>query len=104
MRSNKAHIERVQQATETKIAKQYNQEFQKAINAGANVLLTKEEKNNYVGPIHYLTHFQVFNPGSICLRVVADSAFPNVHTKLSLNDCVKAGAYALYIILHVILR
>ena len=111
MRDNSAHVKKVQQSKEVRTTKEgrlpepYNQEFQKFLDNKVLVPVTEEDKK-YKGPVHYLTYFAVLNPGSssTSLRIVADFAFPKVLTKLSLNDCIKAGPNALNDILHVILR
>ena len=92
MKNNKSHVIKVQEYKEEQIHKQglteqYNKENQKAMDGGALVLLEEEEQINYKDAVHYLNPFSVLSPSSAStsLKMVANIACPNVHSKLSLN-------------------
>ena len=71
----------------------YNKELQEFIGRGVLRELTKEELENWEGPINYNSHYGVLKPGSTTtkLRVVSNSSLDNNNSGLSLNDCLPKG-------------
>ena len=62
--SNHIQALAVQKSHEKRVLKEnilddYNNEMQKALDAGSVVKLTKEEMNEWKGGIHYIAHFQI---------------------------------------------
>ena len=86
----------------------YNQELKKFLDRGAIVKLSEEEIESYKaigGPVNYVTHHGVYNPGSTTtfLRVVTNSSLKNKNANLSPNCCMQRGPNALSSLLEVII-
>ena len=68
----------------------YNKEFQKFLDRGVLVTLTREEINSYTGPINYVTHHSVLKDSvTTPIRIVSNSSTRNNGT--SLNKCLVKG-------------
>ena len=67
--------------------------------------LSHEEMSAWHGPVHYISVFAVVKPDSVSTRtrVVSNSAMKNVHSKLSLNDCLWPGPDTLAALLSCLL-
>ena len=72
------------------ILERYNDEIQKAINAGTLRKLSMDEMKEWVGPTNYNTVFPVIKEESVStkVRVVCNSAQINSVVGLSVNDCM----------------
>ena len=57
------------------------------------VEVSREEIDNYKGPVNYNNHFEVINENSSStrLQIVSNSAQKNARSGLSLNDCMAKG-------------
>ena len=55
---------------------QYNQQFDDLVKRGVLVEIPKEEQESYDGPVYYVSHHEVFKPGSSStpLRIVINSS------------------------------
>jgi hypothetical protein len=111
MSDNKWQAVKVQSQIEKRLVKtgrlaQFNQEMEKAIGAGAVRELSSEEMGKYQGPIHYISVFAVFKPGSVStpLRIVSNSAMKSATSGLSLNDCIEEGPNILADLLEVLIH
>ena len=111
MRSNRQQVEKIQERIEARLLKNglhqaYIEEFQKAEAKGTVVELTREEINNYRGPVNYNNHFEVIKEGSSTtkLRIVSNSAQKNARSGLSLNDCMARGPDLLALLEEVLLH
>ena len=84
----------------------YNGEMARMVESGAVRKLSEEELKMHRGPVHYEPHFPVMNPesSSTKLRIVADSACKNMHSKKSFNDLVLPVPNALNDITDVQMR
>ena len=96
--NNRGQALAIQKKVESKLLKagrleEYNAEMQKQIDRGVAVPRDETELQAYEGPLNYVAHFAVFNPESPStkLRIVSHSALKNVHTGLSVNDCMLEG-------------
>ena len=95
--SNRSQALAIQKKVEAKLQKagrleEYNVEMKKQIERGAAKPRDVSELENNKGPLNYVAHFAVFNPDSPStkLRIVSHSALKNIHTGLSVNDCMHA--------------
>ena len=63
------------------------------IEAGTLRIISREELATYSGPVHYVTIFPVYKEDSVTtkVRVCTNSAMPNKHSGLSLNDVMYKG-------------
>ena len=69
---------------------QYVEQFKDMVSRKVVTEISEKEKAAYIGPINYITHHEVYKPGSIStpIRLVSNSSFKNGNTNL--NDiCVK---------------
>ena len=81
----------------------YNQEIQKILDRAAAVELTKEEMDNWSGPINYISHHGVEQPSvTTPLRIVTNSSLKNGGK--SLNDCLIKGPNSLNSMFDIMLR
>ena len=65
----------------------YNKEFQKYLDRGAAVKLTKQEIEEWKGPVNYISHHGVVQDSvSTPLRIVTNSSLKNGIR--SLNECL----------------
>ena len=81
----------------------YNEEIKKYMDRGTFVILSKEELEEYCGPVQYITHHGVMKDSvSTPLRVVTNSSFRN--GKYSLNDILPKGPNSLNDMLEVTVR
>ena len=81
----------------------YNQEIQKYIDRGAAVKLSKEELEEWKGPINYISHHGVERPSPTTpLRIVTNSSLNNAGN--SLNSCLIGGPNSLNPMLDIALR
>ena len=110
LKDNLTQVVPIQRNIEKRVIKSgnldsYNKELNKAIEAGSVVRLSKEDINQYTGPVSYCTHFPVFKPGSTStpLRIVFNGALKNRHCNLSPNDCMHKGPNALNSLLEVLM-
>ena len=85
---------------------EYNKEMQKQMDRGVAKQRDLKELEGYGGPLNYVAHFAVFNPESPStkLRIVSHSALKNIHTGLSVNDCMYAGPNQLTDLLEVLIK
>ena len=85
---------------------EYCAEMGKTIESGAAKLMSEEQLTGWQGPVHYVSHFAVFSPSKVStkLRIVSNSKQKNVHSKLSLNDCMDEGPDAINNLVDVLLR
>ena len=81
----------------------YNQEFQKYVDRGGIVKLTSQEKEEYKGPINYISHHGVITDSvTTPLRIVTNSSLKN--GTYSLNECLARGPNSLNSMLDISLR
>ena len=81
----------------------YNQEFQKYIDRGGVVKLTKQEIEEYKGPVNYISHHGVIQDSvTTPLRIVTNSSLKN--GTYSLNECLARGPNSLNSMLDISLR
>ena len=81
----------------------YNKEFQKYLDRGAAVKLTKEEIENWKGPVNYISHHGVEQDSQTTpLRIVTNSSLKNGIR--SLNECLVKGPKSLNSMLDITLR
>ena len=66
--------------------------------------ISKEEMESYCGPINYITHFGVEQPGSVTtkLRLMSHSSLKN--GPRSLNECLPKGPNSLNSMFEVMIR
>ena len=69
----------------------YVDQFEDMIKRGVVSEITEEEKKIYKGPVNYITHHEVYKPGSTStpVRLVSNSSFKNGDSNL--NDCLVKG-------------
>ena len=111
MRSNRQQVEKIQRSIEARLIKKglhtaYIKEFEKAMAEGTVVEVSREEIDNYKGPVNYNNHFEVINENSSStrLRIVSNSAQKNARSGLSLNDCMAKGPDLLALLEDVLLH
>ena len=111
MRNNRNQVEKIQKRIETSMCKDstfqaYKAEMEKAFQSGAVRELTREETEEWSGPVHFLTLFPVHKEASVStkLRIVSNSALVNALSGLSLNDCLWGGPNALAELLAVLVH
>ena len=81
----------------------YNLEFQKYLDRGAAVKLSKQELDEYKGPINYISHHGVIQDSvTTPLRIVTNSSLKN--GTWSLNECLARGPNSLNSMLDITLR
>ena len=81
----------------------YNQEIQKYLDRGAAVKLSKEEIDEWKGPVNYISHHGVERPSPTTpLRIVTNSSLNNGGN--SLNGCLIGGPNSLNPMLDIALR
>jgi hypothetical protein len=81
----------------------YNGEIQKYLDRGAAVRLTKEEMEEWKGPLNYISHHGVEKPSPTTpLRIVTNSSLNNGGN--SLNGCLIGGPNSLNPMLDIALR
>ena len=64
MKDNRQQVEKIQRSIETRLIKKdlhqaYIKEFEKAMREGTVVEVSREEMDNYTGPVNYNNHFEV---------------------------------------------
>ena len=81
----------------------YNKEFQKYLDRGAAVKLTKQEIDEWQGPVNYISHHGVVQDSvTTPLRIVTNSSLKNGTT--SLNECLVKGPKSLNSMLDITIR
>ena len=81
----------------------YNEQVQQILDRGAAVKLSKQEMEEYVGPVQYISHHGVLKDSvSTPCRMVTNSSFNNCGR--SLNSCLATGPNSLNPMLDVLLR
>ena len=107
--NNRSVVVSMAQKLESRLEKKdlvgrYNDEFQKYIDRGVIVPLSQQELAEYCGPINYITHFGVEQPGSVTtkFRLVSHSSLKN--GARSLNDCMPKGPNSLNSMFAVTIR
>ena len=81
----------------------YNKEFQKYLDRGAAVALSRQEIEDYKGPVNYISHHRVIQDSvTTPLRIVTNSSLKN--GKYSLNECLARGPNSLNSMLDIALR
>ena len=102
MVDNSRQAAKIQQSMERHMVRSgthadYVAEMDKAISESKVRELSEAEMSTWHGPVHYVTTFAVVKPDSVSTktRIVSNSALKNVHSKLSLNDCMWPGPNAL---------
>ena len=81
----------------------YNSEMQKYVDRGVVVRLTRQEMDEWKGPINYISHHGVEKLSvTTPLRIVTNSSLKNGST--SLNGCMIAGPNSLNSMLNIGLR
>ena len=70
---------------------QYVRQFQDMLDRGVVKEITPQEISQYSGPVNYITHHEVYKPGSLStpVRLVSNSSFRNGSTNL--NDLTVKG-------------
>ena len=98
-------------AVETRIIKNhmeesYNAEIRKYQDIGGIFPLSKEEVQNYPGPVHFIAHHEVLKPSSNSTpcRIVANSALINRTCGKSLNSILMKGPNCLNSLVDVLIR
>ena len=72
----------------------YNQEIKKALDRGAAVMLTEQEKADWKGPVNYIVqHGVIQDSATTPFRVVSNSSLKN--GTYSLNECLVRGPNSL---------
>ena len=111
MRDNLHQVTKIQAAIEKRQIRDgkhvsYNEEFRKMVERGALRLLSEEEMCSWKGPVNYNTLFSVSKDDSVSskTRIVSNSAQKNIHSGLSLNDCMYQGPDCLSSLLDVLLH
>ena len=111
MRNNRQQVLKIQEKIETRnisngTQEDYIKEMEKAIAEGTVKELSREEIDNYAGPVNYNNHFEVLKEGSVstALRIVSNSAQKNARSGLSLNDCMKKGPDEMALLAEVLLH
>ena len=111
MGSNRQQVEKVKRSVEFRLIKKglhkaYIKEFKKAAVEGTMVDISREEMDNYTGPVNYNIHLNVINENSSStrLRIVSNLAQKNARSGLSLNDCMAKGPDLLAIIEDILLH
>ena len=96
LRDNRAQAVAIAERTEDRLIKsselaKYNDQFIDFINRGLVVELSKEEEKAYAGPSHYISHHEVYKPGSTStpMRLVTNSSLK--FDGVSPNDFWKKG-------------
>ena len=106
--NNRAKVIKMAEKQEKRMLKSglhdvYCKEIQKYIDRGGVVKLTKEEKDNWRGPVNYISHHGVFTDSTTTpLRVVTNSSLNNGGR--SLNDCLPTGPNSLNPMMDIMLR
>ena len=106
--NNRAAVIKMAEKQEKRMIKsghlaKYNQEFQKYLDRGAVVKLSKEEIQNWKGPINYISHHGVVSDSvTTPLRIVTNSSLKN--GTRSLNECLARGPNSLNSMLDITLR
>ena len=74
---------------------QYTDQFQDMVNQGVVSEISQNEISAYRGPVNYITHHDVFKPGSLStpVRLISNSSFKNRTTNL--NDLRVKGSNTL---------
>ena len=81
----------------------YSKEIQKYIDRGGVVKLSKDEIENWKGPVNYISHHGVVTASPTTpLRVVTNSSLNNGGR--SLNDCLPTGPNSLNPMLDIMIR
>ena len=107
--NNRATVIKMAEKQERRLVKigkmeAYNKEIQKYIDRGGVVKLSKQEMEEWKGPVNYISHHGVDQPGSATtpLRVVTNSSLNNGGR--SLNDCLPRGPNSLNPMLDITIR
>ena len=68
--------------------------------------ISREEMDNYMGPVNYKHHFEVINKNSSStrLRIVYNSAQKNARSGFLLNNCMGKGPDLLALLKDVLLH
>ena len=99
----KMALKQEQRLTKTGHLAKYNQEFQKYLDRGAAVKMSKEEILNWKGPVNYISHHGVISDSvTTPLRIVTNSSLKN--GVRSLNECLARGPNSLNSMLDITLR
>ena len=83
----------------------YNIEFEGYVERGVFKELSKDEMENWTGPVNYISHHGVPKPSSVstALRVVSNSSLKNTQSGgVSYNDLLVKGPNSLQPLLQVI--
>merc|ERR1711867_253012 len=111
MRSNVRQARAVQANVEKMVSsmgveKEYVNEMEKVEAAGAIIEIPEQEKEEWTGPCHYVTHFPVLKPSSTStqVRVVSNAKMVNAVSHLSFNDTLMEVPNALAKIYDVTLQ
>ena len=81
----------------------YNEELMKYITRGILVPISKEEMEEYKGPVNYITHHAVERPSATTpFRIVTNSSHRN--GVRSLNDCLPKGPNSLNSMFNISIR
>ena len=75
----------------------YNKQLEDFIARGAVSIISEEERKAYKGPVNYVDHHPVHNPGSLSTpyRVVINSSLDNNNQGISVNDMWPKGPNSL---------
>ena len=75
----------------------YNDQFKDFIARGAISLISEQEMRDYTGPVNYVDHHPVYNPGSLStpVRLVVNSSIDNNNQGVSVNDLWPKGPNSL---------
>ena len=110
LQNNKTQAIAMTQKTEKRLSKdkraaeKYNEQFDDFLKRGIFKEITKEDERNYDGPIFYITHHEVFKPGSSStpVRLVINSSLK--YNNISLNDILMKGPNSLNDLFGIQLR
>ena len=111
MRNNRQQVLKIQEKIEARNLSngsqgEYIKEMEKATAEGTVKELSREEMDNYLGPVNYNNHFEVLKESSIstALRIVSNSAQKNARSGLSLNECMRKGPDEMALLTEVLIH
>ena len=84
----------------------YNKQLEDFIARGAISVITEDEMKAYKGPVNYVDHHPVHNPGSLTTpyRVVVNSSLDNNNQGISVNEMWPKGPNSLTPLIKVVVK
>ena len=78
-------ISQEHQQIRNKTHSQYIEQFMDMLNRGVVSEISQSEISAYTGPVNYITHHEVYKPGSLStpVRLVSNSSFRNGSTNIN---------------------